>query len=221
MNGTAYRRETMKTFSDDIEAVGAIDWEGMDTQPLEYVALAVKQAMQAMDGAEESVFHNRMRVLRVARKLETWKLDLDPDVDRPFVDPKRWVKHLWPKSYRYCAEAWETEEELGEFPMNVLQDITGANLKVLRQVSSGVRGKVLNAAREMTKDQFEAHLSEKYDQHIEPIQVMPKVSAVKFEEAVTMVETVEECNRAEALEKIAELIICEYAVAYEHKEHTA
>jgi DNA integrity scanning protein DisA with diadenylate cyclase activity len=73
----------------------------------------------------------------------------------------------------------------------------------------------------MTKDQFEAHLSEKYDQHIEPIRVMPKVSAVKFEEAVTMVETVEECNRAEALEKIAELIICEYAVAYEHKEHTA
>ena len=50
---------------------------------------------------------------------------------------------------------------------------------------------------------------------------MPKVSAVKFEEAVTMVETVEECNRAEALEKIAELIICEYAVAYEYKEHTA
>ena len=105
--------------------------------------------------------------------------------------------------------------------MNVLQDITGANLKVLRQVSSGVRGKVLQAAREMTKDQFEAHLSEKYDQHIEPIRVMPKVSAVKFEEAVTMVETVEECNRAEALEKIAELIICEYAVAYEYKEHTA
>jgi hypothetical protein len=210
----------MKTFSDDTEAVGAIDWEGMDTQPLEYVMLAVKQAMGAMDGAEESVYHNRMRVLRVARKLELWKRDLDPEVDRPFETMKRWIQALWPKSYGYSKDAWETEEELGEFPMNVLQDITRANLKVLRMVSSGVRGKVLTAAREMTKNQFEAHVSEKYDQHIEPIQVMPKVSAVKFEEAVTMVEAVEECNRAEALEKIAELIIGEYAAAYEHKEHS-
>ena len=211
----------MKTFSDDIEAVGTIDWEGMDSQPLAYAALAVKQAMQAMDGAEESVFHNRMRVLRVARKLELWKLDLDPDVDRPFVDPRRWVKHLWPRSYRYCAEAWDTEEDLGEFPMNVLQDITGANLKVLRQVSSNVRGKVLKAAKEMTKDQFTEHLTTKYDQHIEPVRVMPKAGSEKFEEAIVMVEVVEECNRAEALEKIAELIIGEYAVAYDRKEKSA
>ena len=214
----------MKTFSDDIEAVGTIDWEGMDSQPLEYVALAVKQAMEAMDGAEESVFHNRMRVLRVARKLETWKLDIDPDVDRPFVDPRRWVKHLWPRSYRYCAEAWDTEEDLGELPMSVLQDITGANLKVLRQVGSGVRAKkaVLKAAREMTKDQFEAHLTEKYGQHLEPVRIMPKAGSDKFDLAIEMVEAVEECNRAEAMEKIADLIISEYAAQYEHaKEKTA
>ena len=211
----------MKTFSDDIEAVSSIDWEGMDSQPLAYAALAVKQAMQAMDGAEESVFHNRMRVLRVARKLELWKLDLDPDVDRSFVDPKRWVKHLWPKSYRYCAEAWDTEEDLGELPMNVLQDITGANLKVLRQVSSNVRGKVLKAAKEMTKDQFAEHLTKDYHQHIEPVRVMPKAGSEKFEEAIVMVEVVEDCNRAEALEKIAELIIGEYAVAYDRKEKSA
>ena len=199
----------MKTFSDDIEAVASIDWEGMDSQPLAYAALAVKQAMEAMDGAEESVFHNRMRVLRVARKLELWKLDLDPDVDRPFVDPRRWVKHLWPRSYRYCAEAWDTEEDLGEFPMNVLQDITGANLKVLK------------AAKEMTKDQFTEHLSKDYHQHIEPVRVMPKAGSEKFEEAIVMVEVVEDCNRAEALEKIAELIIGEYAVAYDRKEKSA
>ena len=210
----------MKTFSDDIEAVSSIDWEGMDSQPLAYAALAVKQAMQAMDGAEESVFHNRMRVLRVARKLELWKLDLDPDVDRPFVDPRRWVKHLWPKSYRYCAEAWDTEEDLGELPMNVLQDITGANLKVLRQVSSNVRGKVLKAAKEMTKDQFAEHLTKDYHQHIEPVRVMPKADAEEFEKAVEMVMEVEECNRAEALKKIADLIVSEYAVPYDHKHRS-
>ena len=214
----------MKTFSDDIEAVGTIDWEGMDSQPLEYVALAVKQAMEAMDGAEESVFHNRMQVLRVARKLELWKLDLDPDVGQPFVTMKRWIQALWPKSYRYAVDAWETEEALDDLPMDELTAVTGANLKVLRQVGSGVRAKkaVLKAAREMTKDQFEAHLTEKYGQHLEPVRIMPKAGSDKFDLAIEMVEAVEECNRAEAMEKIADLIISEYAAQYEHaKEKTA
>jgi len=50
---------------------------------------------------------------------------------------------------------------------------------------------------------------------------MPKVGAVKFEEAVEMVEVVEECDRAQALEKIADLIIAEYAAPFEHKRETA
>jgi hypothetical protein len=164
-----------------------------------------------------------MRVLRVARQLELWKLDLDPEVDQPFATMKRWIQSLWPKSYRYCVDAWETEEELKEIPMPDLAEITGANLKVLKEVSSGVRAKkaVLKAAREMTSEQFKEHLSSKYDQHIEPIRVMPKVGAVKFEEAVEMVEAVEECDRAQALEKIAELIIQEYSVQFEHKRESA
>jgi hypothetical protein len=209
----------LKTFQDDIEAVGAFDWDGLTSQPIQVAALAVKQAMRALDGAEETVFHNRMRVLRVARQLELWKLDLDPDVGEPFVTMKRWIQSLWPKSYRYCVDAWETEEALAEVPMGDLTDITGANLKVLKEVSSGVRAKkaVLKAAREMTQDQFKAHLSSKYDQHLEPIRVMPKADADEFEEAVEMVEVVEECNRHEALVKIAQLIKQEYAVPYEHK----
>ena len=50
--------ETMKTFSDDIEAVGAIDWEGMGAQPLEYVALAVR--LQERSGA---LIFNAMDIL--------------------------------------------------------------------------------------------------------------------------------------------------------------
>jgi hypothetical protein len=213
----------VKIFSTDIDLVGAFDWEGLTSQSLEIASLAVKQAMRALDGAEESVFHNRMRVLRVARELELWKLDMDPEVDQPFATMKRWIQSLWPKSYRYCVDAWETEEELKEIPMPDLAEITGANLKVLKEVSSGVRAKkaVLKAAREMTSEQFKEHLSSKYDQHIEPIRVMPKVGAVKFEEAVEMVEAVEECDRAQALEKIAELIIQEYSVQFEHKRESA
>lgn len=212
-----------KYFQECVEAVGAFDFDGLRSQPVEYAKLAVRQALDALEGAEESVFHSRMRVLRVARQLELWKLDLDPEVDQPFATMKRWIQSLWPKSYRYCVDAWETEEELKEIPMPDLAEITGANLKVLKEVSSGVRAKkaVLKAAREMTSEQFKEHLSSKYDQHIEPIRVMPKVGAVKFEEAVEMVEAVEECDRAQALEKIAELIIQEYSVQFEHKRESA
>jgi hypothetical protein len=213
----------LKTFQDDIEAVGAFDWESLSDQPVEYAALAVKQALNALEGSEETIFHNRMRVLRVARQLELWKLDLDPDVGEPFVTMKRWIQSLWPKSYRYCVDAWETEEALAEVPMGDLTDITGANLKVLKEVSTGVRAKkaVLKAAREMTQDRFKAYLSSNEGQHLEPIRLMPKVGAVKFEEAVEMVEVVEECDRAQALEKIADLIIAEYAAPFEHKRETA
>jgi hypothetical protein len=213
----------LKTFSTDFETIVAFDWDGLTSQPLEVAELAVKQALTRLEGSEETIFHSRMQVLRVARKMELWKLDLDPDVGEPFATEERWIKSLWPKSYRYAKDAWETEEALADLPMAELKEVTGANLKVLRQVSSGVRGKkaVLKAAREMTKDQLEEHLTSKYGQHIEPVRMMPKAGSEKFETAVEMVESVEECNRAEAIEKIADLIIGEYAAQYEHQEHTA
>ena len=33
----------MKIFSDEIDRVRAVDWNGMASQPIEYVALAVKR----------------------------------------------------------------------------------------------------------------------------------------------------------------------------------
>ena len=210
-------------FTEGSEALGAFDIEGLKERPIQEAALAVKQILGVLEGSEERVFHCRMRVLRVARQLELWKLDTDPDVGEKFVTMKRWIQALWPKSYRYAVDAWETEEALADLPMKDLTEITGANLRVLRQVSSGVRSKkaVLKAAKGMTKEQFETELTNNYGQHIEPVRVMPKVDAAEFERALLMVEAVEECNRAEALKKIATLIIQEYAAAYEHCEKTA
>ena len=210
----------MKSFSDDIDRVRAVDWNGMGSHPIEYVALACKQSLSVLEGSEETIYHARMQVLRVARQREVWKLDLDPELDQPFMTMRRWIQAFWPKSYRYCLDAWETEEALEEVPMTALAEITGANLKVLREVSSGVRKKpsVLKAAREMTKDQLIELVTTKHGQHIEPVRVMPKVDVAKFEHAVEMVMAVEECNRAEALTKIAELIEQEYLVPYEHRQ---
>ena len=207
----------MKTFSETLDSITAFDWEGMAKQPIEYAALAVRQALSALEGSEETVFHNRMRVLRVARHLELWKLDLDPEVDQPFVSMKRWIQTLWPKSYRYCVDAWETEEALDDLPMAELTEVTGANLKVLRQVSSGVRSKgaVLKAAREMTKDRFEAVLTKDYGQHFEKVVLMPPVGVDEWEAVVGMVMLAEDCSRPKAMEKIIDLVKSEYAARYE------
>lgn len=210
-----------KTFSDSIEAVGRVDWEGMTSQPIEYAQLAVKQALARLNGAEESIFHHRMRVLRVARQMELFKLDRDPEVGQPFATMKRWIQVLWPESYRYCKDAWETEAALAAVPMETLAGITGANLKVLADegLSTGLvtNVDVLKAATERTKDAFVEYLNSQHGQHIEPVRLMPRVDAGEFERAVEMVMFVEECNRAEALCKIASLIIAEYAVAYERR----
>lgn len=216
-------KSTLKIFSSCSDPLGAFDFEGLTSKPIQEAAEAVRAALSALEGAEESVFHSRMRVLRVARQLELWKLDLDPEVDQPFATMRRWIQALWPKSYRYCVDAWEMEEALEELPMGELVEITGANLKVLKETSPNVRRKkaVLAAAKERTQDSLKEYLTERHDQHFEPVRLMPKAGSEKFEVAVSMVMTVEECNRAEAMEKIATLIVQEYAAAYEHCEKTA
>ncbi len=214
-----------KTFSETIEAVGRFDWEGLASQPVEYAQRAVKQALARLNGAEESIFHHRMRVLRIARQMELFKLDTDPEVGQPFVTIKRWIQSLWPESYRYCKDAWETEEALAAVPMEKLTQITGANLKVLADegLSSGLatNADVLKAATERTKDSFVEYLNSQHGQHLEPVRLMPKVDAGEFERAVEMVQAVEECNRGEALCKIASLIIAEYAVPFERLQGAA
>jgi hypothetical protein len=101
--------------------------------------------------------------------------------------------------------------------MAELTEVTGANLKVLRQVSSGVRGKgaVLKAAREMTKDRFEAVLTKDYGQHFEKVVLMPPVGVDEWEAVVEMVMLAEDCSRPKAMEKIIDLVKSEYAARYE------
>jgi hypothetical protein len=90
-------------------------------------------------------------------------------------------------------------------------------LKVLRDVSTNVRKKsaVLKAAREMTVDAFKGYLTQKHDQHLEPVTILPKVDSQRFDNALEMVMAVEKCNRAEALIKVAELVEQEYLVPFE------
>ena len=197
----------------------------MTSRPIEEAALAVKQALSRLEGAEERIFHARMRVLRAARELKLWTLDLDPELGVPFVRMERWIRALWPQSFRYAKDALETEEALASVPMETLTQITGANLKVLADegLSSNLRSNpaVLEAAKDRTKESFVEYLNGQHGQHIEPIRLMPKVDTARFDAALEMVMVVEDCNRGEALVAIAGLVEQEYLVRYEHKREGA
>ena len=206
----------MKIFSPDVEAVRDFDWEHI-SGPLHVADLAIKQALGALDGSEEYIFHSRMRVLRAARKLRTWERCMDPEVDRPFASMEVWIKRTWPKSYRYAKDAWETEEALDAVPMDDLKAISGANLKVLADegLSSGLRSKpeVLEAAKNLTKEGFVGYLNQTHQQHIEPIRVMPKVASDRFEASFARLMERHECNRAEGFEVLADLIDENYPIS--------
>ena len=206
----------MKIFSPDVEAVRDFDWEHI-SGPLHVADLAIKQALGALDGSEEYIFHSRMRVLRAARKLRTWERCMDPEVDRPFASMEVWIKRTWPKSYRYAKDAWETEAALDAVPMDDLKAISGANLKVLADegLSSGLRSKpeVLEAAKNLTKEGFVGYLNQTHQQHIEPIRVMPKAASDRFEASFARLMERHECNRAEGFEVLADLIDENYPIS--------
>ena len=207
---------TSEIFSDQLSLATAFDWDIL-TKPSPEADLAVLQALSAMDGAEELIFHSRMRVLRAARKLRTWERCMDPEVDRPFASMEVWIKRTWPKSYRYAKDAWETEAALDAVPMDDLKAISGANLKVLADegLSSGLRSKpeVLEAAKNLTKEGFVGYLNQTHQQHIEPIRVMPKVASDRFEVSFARLMERHECNRAEGFEVLADLIDENYPIS--------
>ena len=211
-----------ETFSSNIEAAINFDWSGLATWPVEYVQLAVKQSLCVLEGSEETIFHARMRVLRVARQLELYKLDIDPEWGQPFTEMGPWIQRLWPKSWRYCKDAMKTEEPLKDVPMETLSQISGANLKVLADegLSSGLRTApdVIEAAKTLTKDKLIDWFNEEKGQNIQKPALMPKLDVDEFEAAIEMARVCDGCeSRAESIKAIAISYIQDHAVEYERR----
>lgn len=205
----------------------SVDWDAIKDSPLESAASALKSILGHLEGAEERIFAVRGRALVLVQERETWKLDNDPEVDRPFTSMDRWLKVTFPKSWRYCYDALWTAEELKELPFSEVSTIRRCNLKQLERISSGVRAlpEVRQAAQTKTKSEFVAFVNEKFpEQHLEPDQpvIMPKGDADEFEAAIEMAMVCEECRtRAEAIKAIAVNYIQEHAAVYEHRKGVA
>ena len=213
---------TAKIFSDSIQRAVEYDWQALPQLPVEVAVLALQQGAKALDGAEDRIFHTRLAYFDAARKLEAWTWFVDPRVDQPFVNPREWVKFMFPNGTSYALKAWDRGETLKAVPLDQLKPISQANIDVLASdwISSGLRKdpEVLQAAAGKTQEGFKAYLTQERGQHIEPMRVMTKVDAERFERALEMVQVVDGCNRQEALIKAAELIEMEYLVAFEHSE---
>jgi hypothetical protein len=210
----------VKTFPDGICACAGIDWEALPSQPIEVVRLAVDTGMRDLDGAEETIFHLRIRILRAARKVRLWEQYVDPDTGQPFTDPKRWIQVRWPRSWRYCKDAMDTEEPLKDLPIETITQITGANLKVLAHegLSSNLRTMpaVLEAAKKKTKDGLIDYLNQNHQQHIGKVTVTERGASAKMDEAIMIAKVIYDCKTdGEAQEAIAAEFVDEHAVEYE------
>jgi hypothetical protein len=208
------------------EALGAVDWEKMVSKPKEEAAEAVRAFLGAHEGIEERIFIARMRVLRVVEKLSLWELDIDPEIGEPFRSLDRWMKVLYPRQWGYCRDAMRTDAATPEIPMEDKAEMSVANLKVLADsgLSTGIRKRkdVIAAAKTKSKEALIEFLNEKYDQHIEPVTVMPRQDIAEFEQAIEMAMVLQGCKtRAEAIKEVAVSYIQDHAVEWEHADKAA
>lgn len=186
----------------------------------------LKAILTSLVGAEEhaldTIFHVRLQCFRMVRELETWKDDVDPEMDRPFKSLDRWTECFFPDQPRYAKAAKAADESLAGVPIETINKISVSNLMLLSSpsVSEKVRTKpdVLQTAQTSTKRGLLDYLNENHHQkleHAEPV-MLPKDGKSRFDVAIAMALALDAKTQPEAIEYIAETYISENAVRYEN-----
>jgi hypothetical protein len=186
----------------------------------------LKAILTSLVGAEEhaldTIFHVRLQCFRMVRELETWKDDVDPEMDRPFKSLDRWTECFFPDQPRYAKAAKAADESLAGVPMETINKISVSNLMLLSSpgVSEKVRTKpdVLQTAQTSTKRGLLDYLNENHHQrleHAEPSIVPASVNHIQ-QEAITMAMALEEdCNsEKKAIEAIFAFYVRDNATLY-------
>ena len=197
------------------------DWITIKCQSNETAGASLTAILKSLDGVEKQVFALRGYAMLQVETRELYRWVMDEEVGDYYTSFDRWMKQELPNSWGYCRDALRTVKELKETPFEDLLQIKRCNLEQLKKVSSNVRllPEVVAAAKTLPEKQFVAKLNSEHQQHLEtaaPVVMAPAADVEKFEHSVEMVMAVEECDRAQALAKIAELIEQEYQVPYDH-----
>jgi hypothetical protein len=193
----------------------------------EPAAVRLTGILRSLDGVEKQVFAMRGMAALLVEERELYRFVVDEEVGDFYQSFDRYLKREFPCSWSYIRDALRAVKELKDMPFADLLEIKRCNIEKLKEVSSSVRllPEVIQAAKTLPEKQFVEKMNKEHSQHLEvkqPVVMVASPDAAKFDHAVEMVMTVEECNRDEALLKIAELIEQEYSVPYEHlKEKTA
>jgi len=119
------------------------DWISIGLLADQPAADALKAILNALDTAEEQVegfreriFSRRMCALRIYRTRNLWKLDIDPQSDRPFTSMDSWIEALYPGgTSRYAKESAATEKALDAVPITILAETPRCNARLLASPS--------------------------------------------------------------------------------------
>ena len=159
--------------SPDFDAIRAMTPEDA-SKPVVDILRTVEAADERIESLTRQVYALRGAAMLIAQQKRIYEFFIDDEWGEPFRSLDRFNKVMFPKSWRYNAEALATIQKLPDVPMEKLVATPRCNIMTLTQVSSGVRTlpEVLEAAQVLTEDGFIGKLTRDHGQHLERVQTL-------------------------------------------------
>ena len=144
------------------------------SKPVVDILRTVEAADERIESLTRQVYALRGAAMLIAQQKRIYEFFIDDEWGEPFRSLDRFNKVMFPKSWRYNAEALATIQKLPDVPMEKLVATPRCNIMTLTQVSSGVRTlpEVLEAAQVLTEDGFIGKLTRDHGQHLERVQTL-------------------------------------------------
>ena len=144
------------------------------SKPVVDILRTVEAADERIESLTRQVYALRGAAMLIAQQKRIYEFFIDDEWGEPFRSLDRFNKAMFPKSWRYNAEALATIQKLPDVPMEKLVATPRCNIMTLTQVSSGVRTlpEVLEAAQVLTEDGFIGKLTRDHGQHLERVQTL-------------------------------------------------
>jgi hypothetical protein len=181
----------------DFDAIRSMTSEEA-SKPLVDILRTAEAADERIESLTRRVYALRGAAMKIAEEKKIYAQFMDEEVGKPFRSLDRWNKTLFPKSWRYNAEALATILKLPDVPMEQLASMPRCNMMLLaNNVSSNVRAlpDVLEAAQTLSEDQFAEKITRDHHQALErretlrltyPAGDAAKIKAKLSEKAVLM-----------------------------------
>ncbi len=159
--------------SPDFDRIRAITHEDA-SKPVVDILRTVEAADERIESLTRQVYALRGAAMLIAQQKEIFKFFIDDEWGEPFRSLDRFNKAMFPKSWRYNAEALATIQKLPDVPMEKLVATPRCNIMTLTQVSSNIRAlpDVLEAAQVLTEDGFIGKLTREHNQCLERVQTL-------------------------------------------------